>query len=237
MSVEILKKIIFFIITLLLIVLFLSFANTYANERNNDKRAKEIIDGGLIGDIEELNGRFTVNIARPDIRFDFELSGGAFMDPGCYLVHALVHFFGVTPKIISTEVKTDETDNRIDIESSANLVIEDKINVHIHSSIETKEEIQIWLEFIGKKGSLRLNNFVRSSWANLQIIRENKKLKEENFTNRSTFSFQLEEFLKLIKVGANPRLENESKKVMQLLDELYIWSDLPIRGENGTNKS
>tara|TARA_B100001245_G_scaffold80350_1_gene57519 strand:- start:566 stop:763 length:198 start_codon:yes stop_codon:yes gene_type:complete len=43
-SVEILKKIIFFIITLLLIVLFLSFANAYANERNNEKRVKEIIE-------------------------------------------------------------------------------------------------------------------------------------------------------------------------------------------------
>jgi len=194
-------------------------------------RAKEIINKGEIGEIIEMRGRFTVNIPKPDIRFDFSLSGGAFMDPGCYLVHALIHFFDEYPEIISTQVKTDQDDSRIDIESRAKLLIGKKTKVNIHSSIESNEEMKIWLEFFGKEGSLKINNFVRSAWGTLQLSNRDTELKEEPFSKRGTFSHQLEEFSKLIKQGPNKQLENESKNVMKLLDELYIFSDLPIRGE------
>ena len=102
-------------------------------------RAKEIIKRGDIGEIKEIKGRFTVNIPRPDIRFDYNLSGGAFMDPGCYLVHALVHFFEDFPEIVSTEVKRDKTDSRIDIKSKAELLIGGKTKAEIYSSIESKK--------------------------------------------------------------------------------------------------
>jgi len=35
----------------------------------------------------------------------------------------------------------------------------------------------------------------------------------------------------MTKKGANQKLEEESKSVMKLLDELYIHSELPIRGQ------
>ena len=57
------------------------------------------------------------------------------------------------------------------------------------------------------------------------------QLVEEHFSKKSTFSYQLEAFLEMTKKGANQKLEEESKSVMKLLDELYIHSELPIRGQ------
>ena len=194
-------------------------------------RAKEIIKRGDIGEIKEIKGRFTVNIPRPDIRFDYNLSGGAFMDPGCYLVHALVHFFEDFPEIVSTEVKRDKTDSRIDIKSKAELLIGGKTKAEIYSSIESKKDMEIWIEFLGEEGSLKIDNYVRSEWGKLCLRGKDNRTKEESFSSKSTFSHQLDKFLTLVKEGPNESLANESKNIMKLLDELYIFSDLPIRGE------
>ena len=194
-------------------------------------RAKEIIKRGDIGEIKEIKGRFTVNIPRPDIRFDYNLSGGAFMDPGCYLVHALVHFFEDYPEIVSTEVKRDKTDSRIDIKSKAELLIGGKTKAEIYSSIESKKDMEIWIEFLGEEGSLKIDNYVRSEWGKLCLRGKDNITKEESFSSKSTFSHQLDKFLTLVQEGPNENLANESKKIMKLLDELYIFSDLPIRGE------
>ena len=194
-------------------------------------RAKEIIKRGDIGEIKEIKGRFTVNIPRPDIRFDYNLSGGAFMDPGCYLVHALVHFFEDFPEIVSTEVKRDKTDSRIDIKSKAELLIGGKTKAEIYSSIESKKDMEIWIEFLGEEGSLKIDNYVRSELGKLCLRGKDNITKEESFSSKSTFSHQLDKFLTLVQEGPNENLANESKKIMKLLDELYIFSDLPIRGE------
>ena len=194
-------------------------------------RAKEIIKRGDIGEIKEIKGRFTVNIPRPDIRFDYNLSGGAFMDPGCYLVHALVHFFEDFPEIVSTEVKRDKTDSRIDIKSKAELLIGGKTKAEIYSSIESKKDMEIWIEFLGEEGSLKIDNYVRSEGGKLCLRGKDNITKEESFSSKSTFSHQLDKFLTLVQEGPNENLANESKKIMKLLDELYIFSDLPIRGE------
>ncbi len=194
-------------------------------------KAKEIIRKGDIGEINEMRGKFNVNIPRPDIRFDYTLSGGAFMDPGCYLVHALVHFFDDYPEIVSTNVKRDQTDSRIDIKSEAELLIGGRTKAKINSSIESKKDMEIWIEFLGEEGSLRIDNYVRSQWGKLCLRSKNNKTKEESFSSKSTFSYQLDKFLTLVKEGPDDSLANESKKIMKLLDELYIFSDLPIRGE------
>ena len=194
-------------------------------------RAKEIIKRGDIGEIKEIKGRFTVNIPRPDIRFDYNLSGGAFMDPGCYLVHALVHFFEDFPEIVSTEVKRDKTDSRIDIKSKAELLIGGKTKAEIYSSLESKKDMEIWIEFLGEEGSLKIDNYVRSEGGKLCLRGKDNITKEESFSSKSTFSHQLDKFLTLVQEGPNENLANESKKIMKLLDELYIFSDLPIRGE------
>ena len=194
-------------------------------------RAKEIIKRGDIGEIKEIKGRFTVNIPRPDIRFDYNLSGGAFMDPGCYLVHALVHFFEDFPEIVSTEVKRDKTDSRIDIKSKAELLIGGKTKAEIYSSIESKKVMEIWIEFLVEEGSLKFDNYVRSELGKLCLRGKDNITKEESFSSKSTFSHQLDKFLTLVQEGPNENLANESKKIMKLLDELYIFSDLPIRGE------
>ena len=143
-----------------------------------------------IGEIKEIKGRFTVNIPRPDIRFDYNLSGGAFMDPGCYLVHALVHFFEDFPEIVSTEVKRDKTDSRIDIKSKAELLIGGKTKAEIYSSIESKKDMEIWIEFLGEEGSLKIDNYVRSEWGKLCLRGKDNITKEESFSSKSTFSHQ-----------------------------------------------
>ena len=60
-------------------------------------RMKEIVDGGSLGRVEHIEAHLCVPLIRPgDIRFRFELAGGATMDAGCYAI-SIVSFPSPVP--------------------------------------------------------------------------------------------------------------------------------------------
>lgn len=61
-------------------------------------RLKEIMNGGEIGSIKNIEARFGFLLPAPsNIRFNYDLGGGALMDAGCYPV-SLVRFLGRVQK-------------------------------------------------------------------------------------------------------------------------------------------
>ena len=45
-------------------------------------------------------------IPETNIRFDWNLAGGATMDLGCYPLHMIRYFSGLTPRVISAKAET-----------------------------------------------------------------------------------------------------------------------------------
>jgi len=64
-------------------------------------RVRGVIQSGAIGKLQHAEGNFSVPIPPDNIRFDWNLAGGATMDLGCYPLHMIRYFSGLTPRVIA----------------------------------------------------------------------------------------------------------------------------------------
>ena len=69
-------------------------------------RVRALIAGGTLGRLVHVEGHFSVPIPETNIRFDWNLAGGATMDLGCYPLHMIRYFSGLTPRVISAKAET-----------------------------------------------------------------------------------------------------------------------------------
>jgi len=59
------------------------------------RHVRELLDGGAIGELREIQSDFHFRVTRPDnIRLSADLQGGALRDVGCYPVRLAQEFFG-----------------------------------------------------------------------------------------------------------------------------------------------
>ena len=58
-------------------------------------RVRGLIAGGTLGRLLDVEGHFSVPIPENNIRFDWNLAGGATMDLGCYPLHMIRYFSGL----------------------------------------------------------------------------------------------------------------------------------------------
>ncbi len=64
------------------------------------ERVRTLIHDGTIGRLTHLEALFAVPIPPTNIRWDWSLAGGATMDLGCYPLHMLHEFSGMTPRVV-----------------------------------------------------------------------------------------------------------------------------------------
>ena len=69
-------------------------------------RIRALMTDGTLGRLVHVEGHFSVPIPETNIRFDWSLAGGATMDLGCYPLHMIRYFSGLTPRVISAKAET-----------------------------------------------------------------------------------------------------------------------------------
>lgn len=88
-------------------------------------RAKELVDAGVIGDLQSVQSWFSYYNDDPgNIRNIAEFGGGALMDIGCYNVNLSRMLFGGEPTSIQAAIRRDPTSG-VDIVTSALLTFGD----------------------------------------------------------------------------------------------------------------
>jgi predicted dehydrogenase len=69
-------------------------------------RMKEIVSSGQLGQIQHLEAHLNTNVFNPwDIRFNFQLGGGALMDTGSYTVNLLRFLAGAEPRVLAARAR------------------------------------------------------------------------------------------------------------------------------------
>src|SRR5258708_2813894 len=69
-------------------------------------RVHALIGDGTLGRLIHVEGHFSVPIPETNIRFDWSLAGGATMGLGCYPLHMIRCFSGLTPRLSSANAET-----------------------------------------------------------------------------------------------------------------------------------
>src|SRR5512145_2590214 len=118
-------------------------------------KVKEIVARGDLGKIRHIDAQFCFLLPAPNnIRFKYELAGGALMDCGCYPVSLIRFLAGAEPRVEKAEAKLHKP--QVDHRMCADLSFEDGRTARIVCGMLSPKLFASVLKVEGEAGSLRV---------------------------------------------------------------------------------
>ncbi len=143
-------------------------------------RAEEIIASGELGTLQHVEAALCFPLPKfSDIRYNYELAGGATMDAGCYAVHMARTFGGASPQVVSAQAKL--RDPRVDRAMTADLRFPAGHTGRVRCSMWSSRLLQISVRVIGEHGELRILNPVMPQLFHRLSVRSRAGKRVERF--------------------------------------------------------
>ena len=193
-------------------------------------RVKEIIAGGELGTIRHIEAQFCFLLPAPNnIRFKYELAGGALMDCGCYPV-SLIRFLAEDEPIVE-RAQARLFAPQVDHKMSADLSFADGRTAHLVCDMLSPKLFRSILKIEGDSGKLRVINPYHPHWFNWLSVRGSKGSHSEHIRGENVYALQLRAFIKAIrgemKLNTNP---DDAIGNMRVIDSIYEKAGLKQRG-------
>ncbi len=191
-------------------------------------RIHELVHDGTIGRLLHVEGQFSVPIPETNIRFDWNLAGGATMDLGCYPLHMIRYFSGLTPRVIRANAETGP--KNIDIAMDVDLELAPGVTAKMCCAM--KKDSPLAASFIarGDRGELRVFNPIAPHRGHQLTVNTGSGEKTETVPGDSTFTYQLRAFVKAVRGEATfPTDGAEGIVNMRIIDDVYRAAGLPPR--------
>jgi len=195
------------------------------------KRAIEVAASGEIGEITQVTS--ALNIPAPsgeDLRWQFELSGGAMMDLGCYSLHVQRHLslslFNSELKVVSAHAR--EKKPNVDKFMSATVTYANGAQGDISCDMDYSHFVSP-LRITGTKGEIFLPSFVLPGVDDRVIVKSNVSERTEYLGNVSSYTWQLAAFAEYVRgadvlTGIDDALANA-----QAIDSIYMAAGMEPR--------
>lgn len=194
-------------------------------------RIKQIVTSGQLGQIQDLEAHLNTNVLNPrDIRFSFELGGGALMDTGSYTVNLLRFLAGAEPRVVSARARCLRPD--VDRWMEAELEFPGGPTARLTCST-LSSVIFRWLVIVrGSAATLRVVNPIRPYRRHkISITRGNHSQHETVPGKGTTFYYQLAAFLAAARGrGPNQTPPDDAVRNQEVIDEIYRAAGLRPRG-------
>jgi predicted dehydrogenase len=191
-------------------------------------RIRALMTDGTIGRLVHVEGQFSVPIPETNIRFDWSLAGGATMDLGCYPLHMIHYFSGMTPKVIRAAAETGP--KNIDIAMDVDLELAGGATAKMICAM--KKDSPLMASFIarGDRGELRVINPIAPHRGHQLTVKTGAGEKNETVSGDTTFTHQLRAFVKAVRGEAKfPTDGAEGIVSMRVIDDVYRAAGLPPR--------
>lgn len=183
-----------------------------------------------IGPLRRVEGWFDVldgHIPRSDIRWQFELGGGATMDLGCYPISWARWVVGAEPEV--TDARAESTAEGVDLWLEADLEWPGGVTGRIRSSMVAGER-GIGLQVMGENGTVRVDNPLAPQHGTTISVRTADAEEVFEAERSSTYLHQLRAFRDAVAVGAPyPTTVDEAVRNMEVVDACYRAAGLPVR--------
>ncbi|WP_406281278.1 Gfo/Idh/MocA family protein [Embleya sp. NBC_00896] len=203
------------------------------------KRMREILDDGELGEIR----RITTAMCFPlpllgDIRYRYDLAGGALMDGGCYAVHVmrlLAGDDGADPiEVLDAKALTVPADRRIDRAISARLRLPGGATGVVHASMLSRRVLDIGAHVVGTRGEMRVRNYVMPHLPHRFTVDVGGRKRREHLGQAArtpTYRLQLQAFADAIRSGEPPLTPaSDAVPTLRVMDSIYRAAGLPLRG-------
>lgn len=198
------------------------------------QRMKEIIDNGEIGTIRHIEGHFCTLLRRfNDIRYQYELAGGATMDLGCYPLRLMRYLMNEVPTV--THAKASCIKPQVDRWMEADLQFSGGASGRMTCAFFSLRLIRLSARVIGDQGEIHaLNPIVPHRYNRLRVRSENG-WRSESFPGESSYTHQLRAFVDALQNGSPLPTDGADGVIsMQVIDDVYRKANLKPRYTPGT---
>jgi predicted dehydrogenase len=193
-------------------------------------RIRALIERGTLGKLTHVEGHFSVPIPPDNIRFDWNLAGGATMDLGCYPLHMIRYFSGMTPRVTSAKAQVGPVN--IDVAMEAEFELAPDVTGRMTCSMAADAQLDASFLARGDRGELKVTNPVGPHWGHQLTITTRERTTNETAPGDTTYTHQLRAFVAAMRGdrSAFPTDARDAVIGMRIIDEVYRAAGLPSRG-------
>jgi predicted dehydrogenase len=197
-------------------------------------RVLEIIASDEIGAVRHIEARLCFPLPIPgDIRYRFDLAGGATMDAGCYAVSQVRHLSGAEPEVVRAEARLSSPN--VDRYMQADLRFADGRTARVTQSLFSSRLLALSTRILGEAGEIRIFNPVAPHVFHRLGVRGRNGRRHERVPGEATYTCQLRAFVRAVAEGQPlPTDGRDGVKNMSVIDAIYDRAGLPRRGTGGS---
>ncbi|WP_382312458.1 Gfo/Idh/MocA family protein [Leifsonia shinshuensis] len=194
------------------------------------ERQRQHLANGELGQVRSIRVSLCVPLPPgPDIRWDYELGGGAMMDLGCYAVHMLRSLTGEEPSVQSAAALTVR-DHRVDRAMKADLRFPSGIAGRLTVSLRSARILTLSIRVVGDAGTLHILNPLMPHLFGRSRLRNGAGVRIDHAERRPSYSYQLEAFRDAALSGAPVRTGmDDALATMRVIDEVYATAGITPR--------
>jgi predicted dehydrogenase len=193
-------------------------------------RMREIVRSGELGDVRHIETSTCIPLWIPgDIRYRFELAGGALMDIGAYALNMLRWLAEAEPEVVSVETRL--LSPNVDRWLRAELRFADGRTGRITCALLSSTLLKLENRVEGSLGSLRVFNPLAPHIYHRLTVEAQGSRRRERVPGDATYTHQLRNFVARVR-GAPPGPTEAQDGVanMRAIDAIYRAAGLPLRG-------
>jgi predicted dehydrogenase len=193
-------------------------------------RMREIVRSGELGEVRRVEASMCIPLPLPgDIRYRFDLGGGATMDTGCYAINLVRHLAEAEPSVTSAEVRHSSPD--VDRWMRAELSFPDGRSGSVECSLFSSKLLAVSARVIGSRGRLDVFNPVAPHLFHRLRVQAGGERRSERVPGSATYTHQLRAFATHVRGGAKMATDaRDAIHNMRVIDAVYDRVGMKRRG-------
>jgi len=194
-------------------------------------RVREILASGTLGAPRHYEAAlaFPIGFLRNDIRWRWDLAGGALMDVGCYTVSMIRHTAGAEPEV--QDARALLWSPQVDRRMEARLRFADGRTAALLCSMWSRTLVRASLRVACERGEVRVFNPIGPHVYNRVTVRGPDGTRRERVAGESTYTCQLRAFALHVRRDAPvPTGPEDAVANMRVIDAVYRAAGLRPRG-------
>jgi predicted dehydrogenase len=198
-------------------------------------RMQQIVQSGCLGAIRHVRADLCLPILSPrNIRYRYDLAGGATMDLGCYAINLMRHLAGAEPVRV-TQARAKRASAQIDRSMTADFEFAGGTTGRIVCSMCSWRLLDdaAWVE--GEHGTLRVFNPYRMPWPSWLRVRDPHGTHYEKTPRQRSYACQLRAFVAAVRGEADLPVDiADAVATMRVIDAVYARAGMKPRGCAGS---
>jgi len=193
-------------------------------------RMKAVVDSGVLGAVRHIEAVMCIPLPIPgDIRYRWDLAGGAMMDTGCYTINLVRFLAGAEPEVVRAEARLSSP--KVDRWMTADFRFADGRTGRITCSLLSARLLSMRALVRGERGEMRVFNPIAPHFYHRLTVRTPDGTKRERVAGEATYTYQLRAFVDTVR-NHTASITDAADGIanMRVIDAVYAKAGLPARG-------